>query len=189
MIEFLFCEVPIVLQLLVFDFWFYSVPALCTTPQVSSVTLVPEYLRLFLSRSRTSTHPQSDVFVPMATPPRTCGHLGCYSRPNAAVGFGHTKWETQTFFWIWCLPKWFPIISTLMSVTSSPSLTSALLQVWRCLQTEAPAFRWLAGQTDSGRGGPLHLVQPCTQLVHQCDHACWAEPHRCPAALCQSPVS
>ncbi|XP_070709442.1 polycystin-1-like protein 1 [Pempheris klunzingeri] len=59
--------------------------------QVSSVTLVPECLRLLLSGTRASTHPPSNVFVPMATPPRTCGQLGCYVGPGVTVSLGHTK--------------------------------------------------------------------------------------------------
>ncbi|XP_073344382.1 polycystin-1-like protein 1 [Pagrus major] len=59
--------------------------------QVSSVTLLPECLRLFLFGSRTSTHPQSSVLAPMATPLKTCGHLGCYLGPGATVGLSHTK--------------------------------------------------------------------------------------------------
>ncbi|XP_035510575.1 polycystic kidney disease 1 like 1 [Morone saxatilis] len=57
--------------------------------QVSTVTLVPECLRLFLSRNRTSYHLHSNVLL--ETPPRTCGHLGCYLEPSAIVGLGHTK--------------------------------------------------------------------------------------------------
>ncbi|XP_028425777.1 polycystic kidney disease 1 like 1 [Perca flavescens] len=59
--------------------------------KVSSGTLVPECLRLFMSGSRTSTHPQSKDLVPIATPPRTCGHLGCYFGPSATLGLGHMK--------------------------------------------------------------------------------------------------
>ncbi|XP_078019104.1 polycystin-1-like protein 1 [Epinephelus lanceolatus] len=59
--------------------------------QVSSATLVPECLGLFLSGSRTSTHPHSSVLVPMATVPRTCGALGSFLGRSATVGLGHTK--------------------------------------------------------------------------------------------------
>ncbi|XP_070784659.1 polycystin-1-like protein 1 [Enoplosus armatus] len=59
--------------------------------QVSGVALVPQSLPLFLSGSQPSTYPPSTVAVPMATPPRTCGHLDCYSGPSATVGLGHTK--------------------------------------------------------------------------------------------------
>ncbi|KAM6908104.1 polycystin-1-like protein 1 [Lycodopsis pacificus] len=34
---------------------------------------------------------QGQVLVPMQTPPKTCGHLGCYSGPSATVGLGHTE--------------------------------------------------------------------------------------------------
>ncbi|KAM9337218.1 polycystin-1-like protein 1 [Symphorus nematophorus] len=54
--------------------------------EISSVTLLPECLRLFLSGRRTSSHPQSSVLVPMATPPRTC----------ATVDFGHTRSEAAS---------------------------------------------------------------------------------------------
>uniref|UniRef100_A0A8D3B804 Polycystic kidney disease protein 1-like 1 n=1 Tax=Scophthalmus maximus TaxID=52904 RepID=A0A8D3B804_SCOMX len=40
---------------------------------------------------RTSTYPHSIVTVPTATPPSTCGRLGCYSGPSTTVGLGHTK--------------------------------------------------------------------------------------------------
>nr|XP_020465285.1 polycystic kidney disease protein 1-like 1 [Monopterus albus] len=59
--------------------------------QVSSVPVVPECLRLFLMGSRASTHAQSNVVIPVALPPKTCGRLGCYSKSSAAVGLGHTK--------------------------------------------------------------------------------------------------
>ncbi|XP_047185896.1 polycystic kidney disease 1 like 1 isoform X3 [Scophthalmus maximus] len=59
--------------------------------QASDVTLVPERFRSFLSGSRTSTYPHSIVTVPTATPPSTCGRLGCYSGPSTTVGLGHTK--------------------------------------------------------------------------------------------------
>lgn len=168
--------------------------------QVSSVTFVPECLRL--SGSRTSAHPLSNVLVPMATPPKTCGHLGCYLDPMATVGLGHTKWATHKHtlmleIVIWVFPNVVSAERISCGITSNVCdiittifpLSSALLQVWRCVQTEAPAFRGLAEQTDGDREGPAHLVQPCTQLVHQCDHARWAEPHRGSAALCRSPVS
>lgn len=80
-------------------------------------------------------------------------------------------------------------VPNVSNITAIIQLSSAPLQVWRCVHAEAPAFRRLAGQTDGGPEGPVHLVQPCTQPVHQCDHARWAEPHRCPAALCLRPVS
>ncbi|XP_023272777.1 polycystic kidney disease protein 1-like 1 [Seriola lalandi dorsalis] len=59
--------------------------------KVSSVTLVPEGLRSFLSGRGTSSYPLSIVTTPTATPLTTCGHLGCSSWPNATVGLGRTK--------------------------------------------------------------------------------------------------
>ncbi|XP_042369759.1 polycystic kidney disease 1 like 1-like, partial [Plectropomus leopardus] len=59
--------------------------------ELSSVTLVPDCLRLFLSGTKTSTHPHLSVSVPMATAPRTCGLLGCYLGPSATVVLGHTR--------------------------------------------------------------------------------------------------
>nr|XP_046228097.1 polycystic kidney disease 1 like 1 [Scatophagus argus] len=64
--------------------------------QDSSVTLAPEWLRVFLSGSRTSTRPQSNVSVSVAVLPMTCGHLGCYFGPSPAVGLGHTKLEAAS---------------------------------------------------------------------------------------------
>lgn len=74
-------------------------------------------------------------------------------------------------------------------ITTIFQLFSALLQVWRCIQTDGPAFKWLVGQTDGGCEDQFHLVQPCTQLIHQCDHACWAKPHRGPVAFSRGSVS
>ncbi|KAA8580858.1 hypothetical protein FQN60_013816 [Etheostoma spectabile] len=59
--------------------------------QISSGTLVPECLRLFMTGSRTSTHPPTKDLVPISMPPTTCGHLGCYFGPSATLGLGHIK--------------------------------------------------------------------------------------------------
>lgn len=116
---------------------------------------------------------------------------GCYSWPQSHK-VRSAQINTQMIYWKWYLSfsNFIPVVTDQWSATPpSFSCRSALLQVPRCVQTEAPAFRWLAGQTDGGPEGSVHIVQPCTQLVHRCDLALWAEPHWCPAALCQSPVS
>lgn len=111
----LFIKATIVSQLLqvlpwcMLLFWLVcilTVCALCLTAQVSSGTLVPECLRLFMSGCKTSTHPQSKDLVPIATPPRTCGHLGCYFGPSATLGLGHMKWEhIVEMLVIWVFPN------------------------------------------------------------------------------------
>ncbi|KAM6971589.1 polycystin-1-like protein 1 [Tautogolabrus adspersus] len=59
--------------------------------QVPSITLISECLRSFMSGSRTSTQPQSCVFVPTKQTSRTCGQLGCYFGQSVEVGLGHRK--------------------------------------------------------------------------------------------------
>ncbi|XP_037613525.1 polycystic kidney disease 1 like 1 [Sebastes umbrosus] len=49
-----------------------------------------------LWRTEVSSLLQGPVLVPMATPPRTCGHLGCYLGPSATVGLGHTKTDAAS---------------------------------------------------------------------------------------------
>lgn len=111
---------------------------------------------------------------------KSCGRLGCYSDWGATVVVGHTKWETnkQTgTFTVNTLP------------ITSPPLSSAPLQVWSCIKTEASALRWLGGEKNGGPKGSVHTIQPCTKLVQHRDPAHWAEPHRHPASLSHSPVS
>lgn len=57
----------------------------------------------------------------------------------------------------------FDIVTVIIQLPSSPP------QVGRCVQTEVPAFRGLAVQTDCLC--PVHLAQPCGQPVHQRDGA------------------
>lgn len=80
-------------------------------------------------------------------------------------------------------------LSPLLKLFTLFLLSSALLKIRRSVHTENPAFRWVVEQTFVSCEAPVHLVQPCTQPVHQRDHARWAEAHWSPATFCWGPHS
>lgn len=155
--------------------------------QASSLTLLPEFLRLLSSGSRTSTHPQSGVFVPAAMPPKTCGHLSCYLAPSVTVGLSRTKWEVHrsTYIWVfqilylWCLiprPMFcHPSVVVLLSCRSHAASKLKLLHSggWLGRRTVAlkvqftlfsPAPNWFTSVTLLSQQSPTGVLLPSAKV-------------------------